>query len=98
MMSRSHSRVSAVSRKRYRTRSSLKAVGRRIQVGWRTTRALYKAFRTLPIAIQIVIWLAALLVGGLAMNWGYHALHKPTEVLFPLANTLDKPPFKPGKK
>jgi hypothetical protein len=93
MMSRSHSRVSAASRKRYRTRSTLKAVGRRIQIGWRTARALFKAFRTLPIAIQIVVWLAALSVGGLAVNWGYHALHKPTEVLFPLADTLDKQPF-----
>ncbi|MCE3224831.1 MAG: uncharacterized protein K0S58_3011 [Nitrospira sp.] len=51
------------------------------------------ALRTLPAAIQIVVGLATLLLLGSGVNWAYHTLRKPTEVLFPLVNALDKQPF-----
>lgn len=49
--------------------------------------------KTTP-AVRIVVSAALLLVLWLAVNWTYHAFHKPTEVLFPLDNALDKSPAK----
>jgi hypothetical protein len=37
-----------------------------------------------------VLGAVLLLVLWLAVNWLYHAIHKPTEVFFPLENALDK--------
>ncbi len=37
--------------------------------------------------------MAAILLVGSGVNWAYHTIHKPTEVFFPLAHTLDKQPF-----
>jgi hypothetical protein len=42
--------------------------------------------------------MAALLLAASGMNWAYHTLHKPTEVLFPLTNALDKQPFETWKE
>ena len=51
------------------------------------------AVRTLPTGVQIVVAVAAILLVGSGANWAYHTFRKPTEVLFPLANALDKQPF-----
>jgi len=45
--------------------------------------------KTTP-AVRIVVSVALLLVLWLAVNWTYHTFNKPTEMLFPLDNALDK--------
>lgn len=54
---------------------------------------MIKALRALPIAVQILVGVAAMSVAAMGLNWTYHTLRKPTEVFFPLANALDKQPF-----
>ncbi|HKR79072.1 MAG TPA: lytic transglycosylase domain-containing protein [Nitrospira sp.] len=41
-------------------------------------------------AVSLPVAAALVLVCWLAVNWLYHALHKPTELFFPLDNVLDK--------
>jgi hypothetical protein len=55
---------------------------------WRTFRAL----RAAPLVLQLVV--GAIVSVGLwaAANWVYHAVHKPTELLFPVSRTLTKTP------
>lgn len=45
-----------------------------------------------PPTVRAVV-LSVLILGlWLGVNWSYHAYYKPTEILFPLAHSLDKPP------
>ena len=46
----------------------------------------------MPLVLRLLV--AAIVAVGLwaAANWGYHALHKPTELLFPMRGTLAKTP------
>ena len=55
---------------------------------WGTFRAL----RAAPLVLQLVA--GAIVSVGLwaAANWVYHAVHKPTELLFPLSSALTKTP------
>jgi hypothetical protein len=41
-------------------------------------------------SISIPVLAALAIVGWLALNWLYHAIHKPTELLFPFDSALDK--------
>ena len=91
-------RAAPALRKRRRSRITLRAIRRRIGSWGRTVRALFKALRSLPTAAQIFVSLAALLVAASGANWAYHTLRKPTEVFFPLADTLDKQPFETWKE
>lgn len=59
---------------------------------WRILRAFFRAIGKTHPLLRIVIILGLLMGGWLTANWAYHAIHKPTEVLFPLDNTLDKSP------
>ncbi len=45
-----------------------------------------------PPLIRIPAMTALLVLLWLGLNWTYHAFHKPTEVFFPLDETLDKSP------
>ena len=91
-------RAAPALRKRRRSRITLRAIRRRIGSWGRTVRALFKALRSLPTAAQIFVSLVALLVAASGANWAYHTLRKPTEVFFPLADTLDKQPFETWKE
>ena len=94
MRSRSHSHGVAVSvRRTGGRRVTVAAVRRRARSWKRTFRALFAAIRTLPIAAQFLMTVAAILLAALAANWAYHTVRKPTEVFFPLMNALDKQPF-----
>jgi len=41
-------------------------------------------------AVSLPVTAAMVLLCWFAVNWLYHAIHKPTELLFPLDNALDK--------
>lgn len=61
---------------------------------WQECRTFFRALGKTTPAVRIVVSAALLLVLWLAVNWTYHAFNKPTEVLFPLDNALDKSPAK----
>ncbi|WP_173043686.1 transglycosylase SLT domain-containing protein [Nitrospira sp. KM1] len=79
-------------------RSRRQQRGRRItgRSIWRFVRLWLQALRTslasAPVSIR---WLSAgliILFVWLTVNWTYHAINKPTEMLFPLDRALDKSP------
>ena len=43
-----------------------------------------------PPTVRAVVISVFILVLWLGVNWTYHAYSKPTEILFPLAHSLDK--------
>ena len=53
---------------------------------------MLRVVRATPAKLQLVAGL--ILCAGLwaAVNWIYHAVHKPTELLFPVSNALNKTP------
>ncbi len=86
--------AAAVSRRRrHGRRLTLATVRHRARSCWRMARSMLVALQALPFTARILIGTAALLLLGAGMNWAYHAIRKPAEVLFPLDNSLDKRPF-----
>ena len=59
---------------------------------WRMFRAAKKAVLASPPAVRTVVIVSGILLLWLGVNWAYHALNKPTEVLFPLDHSLNKNP------
>jgi hypothetical protein len=53
-------------------------------------RAFLRAVWASHPAVRLPVAAAMLLLCWLTVNWLYHASHKPTELLFPLDNALDK--------
>ena len=60
----------------------------RPRVRSRTLRTLWAA----PFVLQLVAGGIVCLGLWAAVNWVYHVVHKPTELLFPVSNTLSKTP------
>jgi hypothetical protein len=50
------------------------------------------ALRATPAKLQLVAGLVLCVGLWAAVNWIYHAVHKPTELLFPVSNALNKTP------
>jgi hypothetical protein len=80
------SRRSAVRTVHRRARSRR---GRRFQV---TGKRWWKAFRRLPVLLQVGGALVATLIVWLAANWLYQVVRKPSELFFPVSGTLYKTP------
>jgi len=57
-----------------------------------------KAVLASPPTVRAVVILAAILMLWLGFNWAYHAFYKPTELFFPLDETLDKSPRETWKE
>ncbi len=90
MASTSHPRAAgAARRRRRRRRIRFKSVRRFIRL-W--LRAFRKTVATYPPAVRILVGAVAILFVWLPVNWVYQTINKPTEVFFPLDNTLDKNP------
>ena len=45
-----------------------------------------------PPTVRAVVISVLIFLPWLGVNWAYHAYYKPTEILFPLAHSLDKRP------
>ncbi len=91
-------------RKRFRQRktrtrrqflTTLLRIGRS---GWNTSRAMLGAIISAPPLLQAIIIPSFLLIAWLGLNWTFHAFHKPTEILFPLEDSLDKHPIETWKE
>src|SRR5262245_52821295 len=78
-------------------RSPRRRQSRRAGTFWRFARRRWREARTFlgavlaahPI-VSVPVLAALAIVGWLTVNWLFHAIHKPTELLFPLDNALDK--------
>jgi hypothetical protein len=51
-----------------------------------------KALAASPPMVQVLVGTVLVLLIGASANWTYHAFNKPTEVFFPLDNSLAKSP------
>ncbi len=79
-------------RRSARRRVTVAALRRFVSSRWRNLRAFLRAVGNAHPVLRIVIIPCLLMGCWLAANWTYHAVQKPTEVFFPLDNTLDKSP------
>lgn len=76
-----------------RTRSRMTRRNRhRFPTLWHGVRRAFRAVRAAPPGLRFVV--VAMLAVGLwaGGNWAYHAFRKPTELLFPVSETLAKTP------
>lgn len=71
-------------------RRLLKSLWRFARWRWRELRTFLRAWWKSPPALRLVVGGALAVVLWLTVNWLYHAVKKPTEVLFPLDSVLDK--------
>jgi hypothetical protein len=67
-----------------------KTLWRFLRRRWREGDAFLRALWASHPAVSLPVAAVLILVCWLAVNWLYHAVHKPTELLFPLDNALDK--------
>lgn len=65
---------------------------------WRELQTFLRATRASPPAVRLSVGAALVLVLWLTVNWAYHAIDKPAEVLFPLDAALDKSPAQTWKE
>lgn len=75
---------------RRRSRRRAGSFWRFLRWRWREGHAFLRAVWASHPAVSIPVGAALVLVLWLGINWTYHALNKPSEVLFPLDNTFDK--------
>lgn len=75
-------------RRRSKSRFSL----RRLLPSARLRKKWYRSFKRAPLPMQITISVALILAAGLAVNWVYQVIRKPSELFFPVSGTLYKMP------
>ncbi len=75
-----------------RRKVTLKVLRRLARRRWRELRTFLRAWWKSPPALRWTLGAVLLVVLWLSVNWLYHALVKPTELLFPLDRSLAKIP------
>jgi Transglycosylase SLT domain len=78
--------------KRRRRGLTFKTLRRFVRARWRTFRAVRRALLASPPIVRATVILTTILMLMLGINWTYHAVNKPTEILFPLDHSLNKSP------
>ena len=63
-----------------------------VRSSWHVFRTMLSAVMATPPVVRVVLGIAIILLVWLTGNWVYHAIHKPSEVFFPLDGTLTKSP------
>src|SRR5271167_1559442 len=58
----------------------------------RLRRRWWRAFRSAPAVMRVIISVAGVLTLSLAINWTYQVIRKPSELFFPVSGTLYKTP------
>jgi len=82
-------------RKRRLTLTRLKRV---LREGWRAVRTIMKGVMAAPPVVRTVVISTLLLLLWLGLNWAFHTFNKPTEILFPLDQSLTKRPLETWKE
>ncbi len=85
-------------RKRRRGRLTLTTLKRVLRECWHALCSFVKAIRATPPIVRAVVIPALLFLLWLSVNWAYQAFHKPTEVFFPLDQSLNKHPVQTWKE
>src|SRR6059036_3516731 len=91
----SSSRSGAARAARRRTlvrRVRIAAVRRLARSRWRALRAMLAALLASPPAVRVLVGAVVILVAWSAVNWVYQAINKPTEIFFPVSESLAKTP------
>src|SRR2546423_8996445 len=84
MASRSRSGAARAARRRTRWRS--------VPSPRHVFRAMQAALMAAPLAVRVLVGAAVIMVAWAAVNWVYQAINKPTEVFFPVSDSLAKTP------
>ena len=58
----------------------------------RTRRRWFRVFRSAPGFVQLIVGAAVVVTLWLAINWTYQVVRKPSELFFPVSDTLYKAP------
>jgi hypothetical protein len=58
----------------------------------RLRRRWLRAFQRMPMSVQILVGLVAIVMLYFATNWIYQVIRKPSELFFPVSGTLNKRP------
>ena len=85
-------------RKRRRRRMTLSTLRPFVDKCWRALRAVMKSVLASPPIIRVVVISTLLLLLWLGVNWAFHTFHKPSEILFPLDQSLNKHPVETWKQ
>src|SRR5262249_21690252 len=85
-------------RRRRRRRFRLAAVRRLARARWREFRMMRKAMTASPPIVRILVGSALVILIWASVNWTYHVIKKPSEVLFPLDTSLTKHPSETWKQ
>ncbi len=81
--------------KKRRRRISLSTLWRFIGEFWRSFR---RTLLALPRTMQVIVISALIVSLWFGVNWTYHTLNKPSEMLFPLDRLLNKHPIETWKE
>jgi hypothetical protein len=83
---------------RRKRRLTITILKRFVRVGWQAFRAFMRAVLASPPVIRVFVIPVLLLLLWLGLNWAFHAFNKPTEIFFPLDQSLDKHPVETWKQ
>jgi hypothetical protein len=89
-MPRRPKKASPAGKRRKRNASGLRL--RSLVPSARTCKRLWRGFRKVPAPVQVGVVLALVGTLWLAANWTYQVVRKPTEIFFPVSDTLYKTP------
>lgn len=66
--------------------------------GWRVLRAVMRGVLASHPIVRVVLIPTLLFLLWLGVNWAFHTFHKPTEIFFPLDQSLNKHPVQTWKE
>lgn len=84
-------------RKRRGRRRTLSSIWIFVRGCWRALRTFMRAVLASPPIIRVVLIPSLFLLLWLGGNWVFHAFNKPTEIFFPLDQSLNKGPIETWK-
>ncbi len=82
-------------RRRSRRTSRARRAGfplRQLKAAWRGIGRAFRLFRRTPLAVQLIVGTALLLMLWVSANWTYQTIRKPSELFFPVSGRLNKTP------
>lgn len=69
-----------------------------LRQGWRVLRAILRAVLATHPIVRAILIPSLLFLLWLGINWAFHAYNKPTEIFFPLDQSLNKHPVQTWKE
>lgn len=85
-------------RKKARSRLTFTTLKYVLRTSWRSLEGIMKAVWALPPLVRLGMISTLLILFLFGINWSYHTLKKPSEILFPLDHSLNKHPMETWKE